>query len=1001
MPTQTWQSCFDHVHDVAILGAGYAGFAAARALHAAGRRVLLIDRGGDLLWESGRALMSEAGREEHPLWHALVDEVRRRGSADDDYLDGAIAEIVASSQLADDALPVLYYAGVVGVQMADDLLVGITVATKAGRRRIAARQWIDATEHGELLALLPDPPAFRRPSRQLLHVFLQHHSWPADLPASIEAPLALSNALAGVKLTWRRSFWETERLFCIDLPGDSNAPRTAIHPALQALYQAMPAAVMKEAVVSHVSAVALPTYERSADAAIVNPALPGNVTPASPAMTAEPVFTLAERFRLGARAASALADPSTASASSDLPVEGALPVGSMHKLTADVVVVGGGTGGAVAAIAAGRAGARVICLDALPFPGGIGAGGAIHLYYFGVPGGMQAELDQRVRETMAVFGRTQQVHGFHPDAKKTALEQMMREAGVTFLPQTMAFDVERSGQRVQAILASRPEGPCRIEADGWIDGTGDGDLCALAGAHFKLGREGDGLLHAYSQSAGCLKAQDKQKQQRVLLRYTNYDAGWVDPTDPDDLSRARVVGVCQYLRDSYGNWTRPTYIAPAIGLRQGRQIETRYMLTMADLIERRQFADVIGFTGAHYDNHSIDFEFESDEGLFWVWLCRQWRTRLACEMPYGMIVPRDLDNVWIASRALGVTMDAHSTCRMQRDMQRVGEAAGHAAALAVAHRLPARDLPISELQSRLAETGAIDVKRANTNVFDDLVVEAEALASPIDDEQIEQGLDHLARGVAHASLWYLYRSPERARSAVLEHLQSDNPHVSWLSAGIAAMWGDATAEPRLIRAITTREYGYDDFTDRHLTNLKPGVEQSARPEHHHRLVPNWLTAVSMLRACGTSACVPALLDLAGQPDLMLNVRTAIGLTFERLVQSGRVVDTEAVKQVIERLLREPVPGSFVVPGRCIGQMLNKADEAEAEPTASPRRRPEAVLTPYESHLWQLHLVIARLARLADLPLPVQVVACFDDPRAAVRRSFEPIRASRSLQTASD
>src|SRR5690606_5190158 len=117
----------------------------------------------------------------------------------------------------------------------------------------------------------------------------------------------------------------------------------------------------------------------------------------------------------------------------------------------------------------------------------------------------------------------------HPDAKKAVLEQMMREAGVTFLPHSLAFAARTEGGSVTSLLVTRPGGTVELEAPSWVDATGDGDLCAFAGAAFRLGRPGDGLLHAYSQSSGRLV--EGERQVEVKMGGVNYDAGWVDPTD--------------------------------------------------------------------------------------------------------------------------------------------------------------------------------------------------------------------------------------------------------------------------------------------------------------------------------------------------------------------------------------------------------------------------------------------------------------------------------------
>jgi hypothetical protein len=109
---------------------------------------------------------------------------------------------------------------------------------------------------------------------------------------------------------------------------------------------------------------------------------------------------------------------------------------------ADVVVCGGGTGGALAAIAAARQGASTLLLEASTGLGGMGTGGGIHIYYHGVAGGLQDEVDSRVDALSRLFGPAQ---GFHPEAKKVVLEQMALEAGVE-----LAYETTITGSQTEA-----------------------------------------------------------------------------------------------------------------------------------------------------------------------------------------------------------------------------------------------------------------------------------------------------------------------------------------------------------------------------------------------------------------------------------------------------------------------------------------------------------------------------------------------------------------------
>ncbi|MEX0745444.1 MAG: FAD-dependent oxidoreductase [Phycisphaeraceae bacterium] len=974
MTQQSWRSPFDQVFDAAIVGAGYAGYAAALALHEAGRRVVLIDRQSELLWETGRAFAPDAGALDDPAWQRFISDLTARGGAAGSVIDGAIAEVAATAELLACGITCLSYVGPLAVERTGDAITSLIVGSKSTHRRIAARQWIDATETGELLALIESGAGQRprQPDRQIFRIFVQHHDWADELPKQIDSPAALS----GSRLTVGRTAWPTERVLTVELPGDFAEPRRAIVPALEALHAAA-ASAMRGAVVNHCGVTTFPIYTDDAEAVLLQAY--GNVAVASPAAVTGAIATPADRFKLGLLAAAKLDELPVAEAPADLLERAISEVTARESMRAEVAVVGGGTGGALAAIAAARAGADVLCIEPLAFAGGIGTGGGIHNYFYGVPGGLQAEVDRRVKDMMRLFGPMRQVRGFHPDAKKLVLDEMMREAGVRWLPHTLAVAATTRGSRLKMVLASRPNQTLAIEADFWIDATGDGDLCAMAGVPYRFGRPGDGMLHAYSQSAGQLLHSDDRERPEVIMRGTNYDAGWVDPIDADDLTRARQVGVAQYLKERYDNANRPTYIAPAIGLRQGRHIETDYTLNLADLVERRTFDDAIGFTGANYDSHGGDYEFESDESVFWTWICREWRGRIACQMPYRIMLPKGLSNVLIACRALGVSLDAQYTCRMQRDMQRIGEAAGNAAALALREGTDARGVPRDALRQRLAATGALDVKEADApHPFNSWI--AESTSFDVSDEQIEEGLAALRDGRSDAALWHLYRAADRVRDAVRGYLDSAEPRVSWLAAGVCAMWGDASAEPRLIEAIANREVDDDDSTKR-----------------NRRLVPAWMAAIAMLRCCGTDRCLDVLGGVAATPGLMLNVRTTIGLTLERLLDAGRVSDPSRVANLATALLADPVPGSFVVPQRSLFSLLAEPDGVD-RPSGPFQHRPEAVLSTHEDHRWQLHLVVARLCQKLGQPLPEPCERYLRDPRATVRRAFASLAQTSPADT---
>ncbi len=936
------------VYDVVVFGAGYAGFAAALSSHRAGRRTLLVERHATLLTESGLAFASDAGDSTDPLWQAWQQRLAQHRPDAARHHDGAIAEVLATDLLNAEKLPTLYFAAPFSAHRdAAGLLSAMTLATKSGPMTLRSKQWIDATDRGEIATLLSPSWQAPAPDAQILTLFFRH---PRPIAPST-TPLTTPD---GLPLQWTSSGWANEHTLTIRLPADAPRPRDTWLPALRTLHATF-ASEMKGAVLTHGSVVPWKTYrlrDTAHDAS--QGGLPNNVV-----FVGASGRTLAEKFISGRRGFDALTTVAVAKPEAEPPLTASAPSSSLvHE--SDVAIAGLGTGGALAAISSARAGAKVFAFDAMPFCGGIGTGGGIHVYYFGVKGGLQEEVDQRVRELMPLFGTPAQVGGFHPEAKKLVFDAMLAEAGVRVRPESHLHAVRAENHRVRETLLATPAGPETVRARAWIDATGDGDLAARAGASFRLGRRGDGLLHAYGQSSGRAKVE----QGTAKLQIINFDAGFCDPTDAHDFTRARLSAIDHYVQARYDAESRPTYIAPLLGLRQSRHVDTDYTLTLDDLINRRSFPDGVGYTGCHYDNHARDYEFETDEAAFWVWVCQQWYGRLACEIPFRALLPRTLNNVVLACRALGVSEEAHHSFRMQRDMQRIGEIAGLAAVLSLAHDGALRSVPVDELQTRLAQTGAVKLSDSNDTAFGHV-------AGPdyfhVDSTTLETWLNELSNGPATAALWHLFRAKDAAHERVLSLLDSPHATTSWRAAALLAMWHDERAELRLWHAIRTRE---DDRT-RDIT----------KPQQEWFYMARWYAALTLLKRCITPRSLPLLEELAADATLPINLRNAVAMAVEALAQRQPLTPPDAQRSaaILEQLLATRAPHSLRSPQ---SSPLGQTEPPSIEKTTDLR-------PVIEDYNWQLALAVTRARRALERPPLASFRDYLHDQRAIVRRAFAP------------
>jgi len=942
-PTSSaFASVFEREFDVAVCGAGFVGFAAARELARQGLSTLLLDPSGDLLWEATRALENTARppSEPCPEWNAWLDEARRDEGADDACFDPAFVEILAARALSAGGpgtpTPLLYTAPV-AAEREGDALVSVVVATKDGVRRVRARRWLDATERGDLVRLLA-PDVAPRSAATLERALLLHSRDAGALDAALNQ-LCERDPM----LRWSESSRPQERRVLWRTPAD----QSGWHRRVPEIVSALRAAAGPETpfVLSLCGMRAFPTYA-AGDAPLAPAGLPSNLAIASPALRGEAIATPADRFALGTRFARACAalPPAPATGARGEP---RLPDPVEIAPASDVLVAGAGTGGAVAAIAAARAGARVRAIDFTSWPGGVGTGAGICGYFHGAKGGLYEEIDERTRRLTELFtGAPAASHGWHHESKKLMLLEFFAETGVEFVGEAFLVGTVRQGARVEAALAVIDGRLVKLPAAAFIDGTGDGDLAVFAGASFVAGRPGDHRTLSYSQSVFWLGAKEDG---RPLARSCNFDAGWVDPNDAEDLTRARLLGISQHFRAPWTHPDRPFAVSPWIGLRQSRHIETDHMVRFADLVESARFDDSIGDTETVADTHSVDFEFETDEMAFYYWSCRGFRNPLRSELPYRMILPRGLDNVWIACRAAGVAVDAAYGLRMQRDLQRLGEAAGLAAAQVASKGVDARSIDFAALQAALLASGA----KPSAPVESPSPEAAELLAA----------LDH---GLPGVHLWHLYRDRARHEAAIRERLASGSPRVSFYAAVVLAMWEETDAEPRLLAAITDREEG-------------PAPEEKVVGGAFGQCIdlPFWAQAVLLLRRAGTASCLPVLRQLAGQPDLPLNIRTTLALTLERL--AARLGAQPDLLRALESLTATEAPDPVLPPSRSIWRTLRGEPQKKL---ANDKGSPTA-----QDHTWQLHLVVARTHRALGLQIPPAALAFTRDPRAFVRHAF--------------
>ncbi len=172
----------------------------------------------------------------------------------------------------------------------------------------------------------------------------------------------------------------------------------------------------------------------------------------------------------------------------------------------DVVVAGGGTAGAVAAIASARQGAKTILVEAKGYPGGtvVEGGTALHSFFNlwkAFPGvekkqivkGIPQEIIDRLILIGGTSGHAEMLTRYNYDSVCTSIDtelykltvlEMLAEAGVFLCMNTLVSGVVKKGSRIDAVITQSRMGTELFRAKSFIDCTAYGDLSAYAGADF-------------------------------------------------------------------------------------------------------------------------------------------------------------------------------------------------------------------------------------------------------------------------------------------------------------------------------------------------------------------------------------------------------------------------------------------------------------------------------------------------------------------------------------
>jgi hypothetical protein len=415
-----------------------------------------------------------------------------------------------------------------------------------------------------------------------------------------------------------------------------------------------------------------------------------------------------------------------------------------RTLTADLVVVGGGTAGLSAALAASRQKLNVLLIEQYGFCGGLTVYSMVHVldgllaqsdFTKLAVGGVAVDLLNRIQAFggMGPVDNPPETPVFDPETFKVIADEMLQEAGVKCLYHTRVIEAETHDGRVKAVILHSKAGFWRVEAPLFIDASGDADLCALAGAGYEVSRSMQPMtLHfqlANLQGKLAWKELERECHDVLAAAFASgegprFGGPWVlrlrdtvismnctrlygNALNPEDLSAAEIAGrknawwIFRKLKSALPEFADARFVqsGPSIGCRETRRILGDYQLSEHDVTNRTPFSDTIGLGAWPMDVHPSD----GRVGF------HPHKENPPPPYPYPLraLLPKALENVMAVGRCASTTPKAHGSSRVNGTSMMMGEAAGVLCALARKTGDTLRNVPVSQLQEVLVAGGAV------------------------------------------------------------------------------------------------------------------------------------------------------------------------------------------------------------------------------------------------------------------------------------------------------
>jgi hypothetical protein len=338
----------------------------------------------------------------------------------------------------------------------------------------------------------------------------------------------------------------------------------------------------------------------------------------------------------------------------------------------DVVVIGGGTGGAPAGIAAARHGAKTLVVEHLHGLGGVGTLGAISTYYWG----NRVGFNKTILDGKARWGIEEKAEWWRAELREAKADIWFGSVGCG----AFVAGAREAGARVRGAVVATPYGRGVVLAKTVIDATGNSDIAAAAGARCIYTDETDVAL----QGTGL-------PPRNLGASYTNTDYTITDETDMMD-----VWHLFLYAKRMAGS---AFDLGQLIDTRERRRIVGDHTITILDQVLGRTYPDSVVQARSDFDTHGYTMD------PYFTLQHPPHGKGYITNIPYRAMLPEGLDGILVIGLGISAHRDAVPLIRMQPDIENGGYAAGAAAAMAAKADGSTRHVDIKELQKHLVGIG--------------------------------------------------------------------------------------------------------------------------------------------------------------------------------------------------------------------------------------------------------------------------------------------------------